>query len=91
MDTFTLTTAQLIDIIDDAFALGKTYATDELATISPISTDKVPVCRGRGAWHEFIESNGGHTLHSGDAKGSLLFNNLNQFLHDRFVSTLDFD
>ncbi len=73
MQKVSLTPAELSDIIDKAFDLGKTYATDELASIAPISTEKVPSCVRNWEWNEFIESNGGVLLNSGDAKLDILW------------------
>lgn len=73
MQKVTLTPSELSDLIDRAFDLGKSYATDEIASIAPISTQKVPLCVGTGEWEEFIESNGGVLLNSGDAKLDILW------------------
>lgn len=91
MNKVTLTPAEISDMIDRAFKLGKTYATDELASIAPISTDKVPVCRGHhAAWHEFIESNGGVLLNAGDAKLEILWEAMTMTLKDDLKQYIDY-
>ena len=74
-----ITTEQLSDIIDAAFEVGKAYAIDELSSCRPMSTADVHVV-AEDKWSEFIESNGGQTLHSGHAKKDIvvryLFNNI---------------
>ncbi|QDP46920.1 MAG: hypothetical protein Unbinned1529contig1001_35 [Prokaryotic dsDNA virus sp.] len=101
MRSFTLTTEELISLVDDAFDLGALYVTDEISTMVPCMTSRVPRHDiGPKGWNEFIESNGGHTLHSGDAKGEILFRHavatctprdLKEMLRDSFISSLDFD
>ena len=73
---FKLTAQQIADIIDDAFRLGKVYATDELQTTSGTSTRNTPVFENDDQWNKFIEERGGHALHSGDAKADILFRHL---------------
>ena len=74
-----ITTEQLSDIIDAAFEVGKAYAIDELSSCRPMSTADVHVV-AEDKWSEFIERNGGQTLHSGHAKKDIvvkyLFNNI---------------
>ena len=92
--TFELTAQELADIIDRAFNLGKTYATDELhsTAITVIVKDQgIPVWKSEAEWTEFIESNGGHTLHSGRAKEELLYNAVKHILRERFAETICFD
>ena len=88
---FNLTAAQLCDIIDDAFELGKTYATDELDSCRTMNTRNVPVYTDADKWNAFIEKNGGHTLHSGDAKSEMLFKHLENIIRERFSQTVAFD
>jgi len=88
---FNLTAAQLCDIIDDAFELGKTYATDELESCRPMCTRHVPVYKNANEWNAFIELNGGYTFHSGDAKADILFKHLHDIIRDRFSRTVAFD
>jgi hypothetical protein len=87
---FKLTAQQIADIIDDAFRLGKTYATDELNTTSGTSS-QVPVFENEDQWNKFIEGRDGQTLHSGDAKADILFKHLQSEIRDRFAQTIDFD
>jgi len=71
MTKVTLTPSELSDIIDQAFALGKIYAIDEIN-----STDmEVPSPRNVSwdAYNIWIENRGGHTLNSGDAKLDILW------------------
>ncbi len=92
--TFELTGQQLADIIDKAFNMGKVYATDELnsTAIEVIVEDKgIPVWKSEAEWNEFIESNGGHTLHSGRAKEELLYNAVKHILRERFAEIICFD
>jgi hypothetical protein len=92
--TYKLTPQQLADLIDEAFNLGKVYATDELnsTAIEIIVEDKgIPVWKSEAEWNEFIESNGGHTLHSGEAKLDLLFELLKPVLRDQFGQIVCFD
>lgn len=90
-EKFNLTAQQLADIIDDAFSLGKIYATDELQTTSNTSTQNVPVFEDEDQWNKFIEGRGGHTLHSGDAKADMLFKHLQNQIRDRLARTIGFD
>ena len=79
MTKVTLTPAELSDIIDQSFALGKVYSADELQSAG---FDKVPSMQGNGAhamqkflstWGNWIEQNGGDSLNSGDAKLDILW------------------
>lgn len=88
---FKLTAQQIADIIDDAFRLGKVYATDELNTISDTSTRNIPVFENEDQWNKFIEGRDGQTLHSGDAKADIMFRHLQSEIRDRFAQTIDFD
>lgn len=90
-DRFNVTVEQLCDIIDDAFRLGKVYATDELHTTGGTSTRNVPVFENDVQWNNFIEGRGGYTLHSGDAKAEILFKHLQNTIRDRFTQQLAFD
>lgn len=89
--TYKLTPQQLADLIDEAFNLGKVYATDELNTTALDATTMIPVWKSEAQWTEFIESNGGHTLHSGDAKLEMLFELLKPVLRDQFGQIVCFD
>lgn len=89
MDNFTLTTEQLSDIIDQAFRLGKIYASDELNSCRDIK--RVPVFEEDNQWNAYIEDNNGITLHSGDAKADILFEALKDQIRIRFHQTVDFD
>ena len=79
MTQVTLTPAQLSNIIDQAFALGKVYAADELksAGYSTVPTKKAGGFLEdesfRLSWNLHIEERGGNTLNSGDAKLDLMF------------------
>lgn len=90
-DRFNVTAEQLCNIIDDAFELGKTYATDELESCRPMNTRHVPVYTNADEWNAFIEKNNGHTFHSGDAKADILWKHLQHILRDRFAQTVAFD
>ena len=90
-ERFNLTVEQLCDIIDDAFRLGKIYATDELQTINSTVTRNVPVFENDVEWNKFIEERGGYTLHSGDAKADILFKHLQNVFRERFAQTVNFD
>lgn len=79
MTQVTLTPAQLSDIIDQAFALGKVYAADELYTADYRT---VPRKKAGGMleqesfrlrWDKHIQERGGETLNSGEAKLDILF------------------
>jgi hypothetical protein len=92
--TYKLTPQQLADLIDEAFNLGKVYATDELNSTATWDSSKstgIPVWKSEAEWNEFIESNGGHTLHSGEAKLDLLFELLKPVLRDQFGQIVCFD
>ena len=90
-DKFNLSSAQLCEIINDAFELGKTYATDELDSCRSINTRKVPTYTNADKWNEFIEKNGGHTLHSGEAKFEILYEHVQNIICERFSRTVAFD
>lgn len=84
MQTIKLTPAQITDLVEDAFNLGKLYAADELESCGSI----VPrIVRGDDPlenWQPFLESRGGVSLHSGDAKTDLVLRHLQQNLRDVF-------
>lgn len=90
MNKVTLTPAEISDIIDRAFKLGKTYATDELASIAPISTENIPLCVRTWEWEEFIESNGGVLLNAGDAKLEILWEAMTMTLKDDLKQYIDY-
>lgn len=90
-NTYELTAVQLCDLIDDAFALGKLYATDELNTCRWVNSSRVPVCDSNEKWEAFIDANGGHNLHSGDAKAEMLFRHLTEVIKEKVTQTFYFD
>ena len=79
MTQVTLTPAQIGDMIDEAFNLGKIYAADELqsAGYSTVPTRKAGGVLEdeafRLTWNQHIQERGGNTLNSGDAKLDILF------------------
>ena len=85
--TYKLTPQQLADLIDEAFNLGKVYATDELNSMMP----RIPVWKSEAEWNLFLEVNGCHSLHSGEAKLDLLFELLKPALRDQFGQIVCFD
>jgi len=93
--TYTFTPQQLADLIDDAFDLGKVYATDELNTLPAgffANTTTAVYKRNDSTadcWTRFLDDNGGHGLHSGDAKLDLLTKHLVNHLRDNL--DVDFD
>ncbi len=94
---YTLTTEQLSDIIDKAFSLGKRYATDELNTLpaGTFAKTRTPIYldgnNTANDWTLFLDTSGGHGLHSGDAKADILFEALKDQIRIRFHQTVDFD
>jgi hypothetical protein len=62
---------KLNEAIEAAFNLGKIYAADEIASTG---TKTPPIISGEPLrkWDAWIESKGGHTLHSGDAKREIM-------------------
>lgn len=77
MKNITITQESLMEAIQAAFDLGKTYAGDELESCG-IET---PAGRFKGGhsrherqaiWEAWIEARGGTNLHSGDAKTDIV-------------------
>jgi len=62
---------KLNEAIEAAFNLGKVYAADEMASTG---TKTPPIIAGAPLreWDAWIESHGGITLHSGDAKREIM-------------------
>ena len=96
MTKVTLTPAELSDMIDDAFALGKVYAADELQSAG---FDKVPSLKGSGlhatqtfldTWGKWIEKNGGNSLNSGDAKLDILWEACAMSMKESLKSVVDY-
>ena len=73
MQKVTLTPAEVSEIIDQAFALGKVYATDELAFAPNFNTKDLIVYRDDKTWTSFLEAIGGTGLNAGDAKLDILW------------------
>jgi len=78
---YSFTPQQLADLIDDAFDMGKRYATEELNSV-PDGTFKgqTPVYKHDNTtadyWTRLIEQMGGHGLSSIDAKRDMLSRHL---------------
>ena len=96
--TYSFTPQQLADIIDDAFELGKVYATDELNTLPAGFFHKVktPIYKDGGQqtaddWTKFLDMYGGTGLYSGDAKLDILARHLTNHLRDTLSDQVDFD
>ena len=96
MTKVTLTPAQLSDIIDQAFALGKVYSADELQSAG---FDKVPSVKGSGShamqkfldtWGRWIEQNGGDSLNSGDAKLDILWDACAASMKESLKDVIDY-
>jgi hypothetical protein len=88
MTKVTLTPAELSDIIDQAFALGKIYAIDEIN-----STDmEVPSPRNvsADAFNTWIENRGGHSLNSGDAKLDILWEACAMSMKESLKDVIDY-
>lgn len=89
MQTITLTPAQLTDLVEDAFNLGKRYTIDELNdcglnVIIP-RNDTVRTSRGWvNKYEAFVECSGGLNLYSGDAKTDLILRHANESLREVF-------
>lgn len=94
---YTLTPQQLADIIDDAFELGKRYATDELNTLRPgfFHKTRTPIYKDGNEtandWNEMLDLNGGHGLHSGDAKMDILMKHLESHMRGEISEHAQFD
>lgn len=96
MTTYKLTPAELSNIIDQAFHLGKTYAADEL---SSAGYDTIP-CQNAGGfleqesfrqkWKQHIEERGGNTLNSGDAKLDIMFDTLARHMRQDLKQFIDY-
>lgn len=73
----TITTEALMQAVQAAFELGKTYAADELDSCG-IDTPATKFKGGQSAdereviWESWVESRGGLNLHSGDAKTDIV-------------------
>lgn len=64
---------KLNDAIEAAFNMGKLYAADEIATTgmkTPPILPNDPMWLDK--WNSWIESKGGHGLHSGEAKREIM-------------------
>lgn len=88
MTQVTLTPAELGDIIDNAFNLGKVYAADELSSAGyEVPTNHKGGFLGTHAflqeWNKHIEKQGGDALNSGDAKLDILFDACTNGLRDQ--------
>jgi len=84
METIKLTPAQITDLVEDAFNLGKLYAADELESCGAVVPRIVAGEDPLKNWQPFLESRGGVSLHSGDAKTDLILRHANQSLRDVF-------
>jgi hypothetical protein len=75
---YSFTPQQLADLMDDAFDMGKRYATDELNTLPGFfaKTSHTPQFISGASWNSFLNRNGGHGLSSIDAKRDLLARHL---------------
>jgi hypothetical protein len=65
--------AKLNAAIEAAFTLGKMYAADEFASTgikTPPIANNDPMFHDK--WNDWVENNGGHGLHSGDAKREIM-------------------
>ena len=96
MTKVTLTPAQLSELIDKAFALGKVYAADELQSAGYHS---IPTKRAGGLleeesfrlrFDEHVTDRGGNTLNSGDAKLDLLWEACAKELREELKSHIDY-
>ena len=88
MENLTLTPAEISDIIDRAFALGKIYAADEINSTGM----EVPCLNNvsMDAWGAWIEKRGGHTLNAGDAKLDILWEAMAMKLKDDLKQYIDY-
>lgn len=90
--TYSFTPQQLADLIDDAFELGKVYATDELNTLPAgfFANKQTAVYKTHESWTQWLDKNGGHGLHSGDAKLDMLARHLSNRLRESLSEEVDF-
>jgi|DEB0MinimDraft_6_1074348.scaffolds.fasta_scaffold00094_13 hypothetical protein len=97
MKYYTLTPQQLADIIDDAFDLGKRYATDELNTLRPgfFAKTRTPIYKDgeetADDWTNFLDRNGGLGLDSQEAKLDILLKNLKDQMREELRKLTDFE
>ena len=97
MKYYTLTPQQLADIIDDAFDLGKRYATDELNTLPSgfFSKTRTPIYKDGAEtaddWTKMLDENGGHGLDSQEAKLDVLMKNLKDQMRAELSKLTDFE
>ncbi len=84
MQSIKLTPAQITDLVEDAFNLGKVYAADELESCGAVVPRIVPGEDPLKNWQPFLDSRGGVALHGGDAKTDLILRHLQQNLRDVF-------
>lgn len=86
-ETMKLTMEQISDIVDQSFELGKSYAVQEIestgANVCTYTTEH--------AWGKYIESKGGYTFHSGDAKKDLVVRVLQERILGAFRDKIQFD
>lgn len=85
----TITIADLSDLIDSAFALGKTYATHEISSMRNVDFETPKP--DTPEYYDFIEGNGGDTLYSGDAKTDIAWKYVSKSMRKDFYASIDFD
>jgi len=73
MTKVTLTPAELSEVIDKAFLLGKVYCIDELHSAGFEAPPLYMNDKSAVAWNNRIEKEGGHILNSGEAKMDILY------------------
>jgi len=84
MHTIKLTPAQITDLVEDAFNLGKVYAADEIESCGSVVPRIVAGEDPLKNWQQFLDSRGGVALHSGDAKTDLILRHANASLREVF-------
>ena len=84
METIKLTAAQITDLVEDAFNLGKVYAADELVSCGSVVPHIVAGEDPLKNWQPFLDLRGGVALHSGDAKTDLILRHATPSLREVF-------
>lgn len=88
----TITLEELSDIIDSSFDLGKTYATDEISTMSNVHSVDIPVfITGSRKFQDFIEKNDGQTYSAREAKKGIAWKCVGASLKKALNSEINFD
>ena len=90
MTKVTLTPAELSDIIDTAFRLGKVYACDELQSAGYNVPSLYMNERSEVVWNKAIEEKGGNLLNSGDAKLDILWDACAASMKESLKDVIDY-